>query len=523
LKFVLDSPDSVLSDVAAIALTSAPCRLEIGDSTWEKINSSHHQLLGLIEKRLPIYGVTTGFGDSCHRSIQFEQLEQLQSNLISYLICGSGPYFSREVCRAVLVCRVKSLMRGFSGVSPQLIERLVLLIEKDWTPAIPKEGSLGASGDLVPLAYIAQCLQGRGEVYSNGRVVPTEEVYAEAGIQPYVLKAKEGLAIVNGTSVMAGLSLMNLRHVRALSQLAQTGTGWMVLALRGRHEAFGPLVNAKAKQFPGQAQAARNIAKILSDEDYTGAALSPIGAGGVELQQLVQDKYSVRCAPQILGPILESLELGERWVELEINGVSDNPLIAPEGDWANGGNFYGGYLSHAMDYLKICVAHLADMVDRQFAVLIDEKSNRGLPPNLADWPNLPVEERFLHHGLKALHQSASAITSEILAKSMPNGVFSRSTESHNQDKVSLGLSAGVQCEEMIEKMYTLTALYFVGLTQGLDLREVKLKGASSTALYESIRNIVPRVERDQPLDRKVRELAEYFKSFAMKGNLYDHQ
>ena len=184
----------------------------------------------------------------------------------------------------------------------------------------------------------------------------------------------------------------------------------------------------------------------------------------------IQDRYSLRCAPQILGPVVDTFRLVGQWLECEINSTSDNPLVDTEGAFAMGGNFYGGYLSQGMDYLKISLGHVADFADRQLMMLIDEKSNRGLPPNLANWPGLPEEERYLHHGLKGLHQSVGAITSEIMARTMPNGVFSRSSESHNQDKVSLGMSAATACSDILESLFTVQALYLICLAQALDLR-----------------------------------------------------
>jgi histidine ammonia-lyase len=207
-----------------------------------------------------------------------------------------------------------------------------------------------------------------------------------------------------------------------------------------------------------------------------------------------------------MGPIFETLDLAQRWFETEVNSASDNPLIDDEGGLHMGGNFYGGHLSHGMDYLKICVSHMADLIDRQLMTLMDDKSNRGLPPNLVNWPGIKPEDRFLHHGLKGLHQAVSAITSEILARTMPNGVFSRSSESHNQDKVSLGMSAAVQCSQMVAPLQTITAMYLTCLCQALDLRGLKLKGSRSRELYALVRSHIAFVTHDQALGERVREL-----------------
>lgn len=488
--------------------------LEISKSAQEKISKGYFRLLSVLEKRLPVYGVTTGFGDSCHRVIEPQQSEELQKNLISYLLCGTGKAIPKKAAKAAFLIRLKSLSRGYSGVSLELIERMRLYLERDWIPVIPREGSLGASGDLIPLAYIAQALQGEGYIYGDQGPLAMQTVLSEVGLSPYTLKAKEGLALVNGTSTMAGMAFYNLKQSEFLLELSTICTSWLCLALKGRTEAFGELVNEKANIHSGQAEMARQIRLHLETENYRPTKYEEIKIQEQQTAEFIQDRYSLRCAPQILGPISETIEKAREWVEDEINGVADNPLFGDDGSLEMGGNFYGGYLSHGMDYLKISLAHMADLYDRQLTLLMDEKSNRGLSPNLANWQNLPENEKFLHHGLKGLHQAVSAVTSEIMAKAIPNGIFSRSTESHNQDKVSLGMSAATQCHDMIESLYTIQAMHLVCLAQGLDLRGVKLQGQKNLYYYNLIRNHVPFVARDQSLGTGIAKLAQTLKDLA---------
>jgi len=248
----------------------------------------------------------------------------------------------------------------------------------------------------------------------------------------------------------------------------------------------------------------------LDNEEYKTKCFSNIKTKDGYTSDLVQDPYSMRCTPQILGPIYETIELFGVWLEQEINGVSDNPLIDCDGNISNGGNFYGGYISHGMDYLKICLGHIADQMDRQLTLLISDKTNRGLTPNLTNWPN-DSEQLHLHHGLKGLHQLGSAITSEIIAKTMPNGLFSRSSESHNQDKVSLGMSAACQCSEVINKVYTLFSAYLICLSQAVDLRKIEYKGNSSKDMYAKIRSCVGFMEKDTRLDGALQKLSAELK------------
>lgn len=490
----------------------------IAPETIEKVQRSHQSMMGILEKGVAVYGVTTGFGDSSHRLIPPHQTEVLQSNLVSYLLCGTGPLLPKEASRATLLIRLKSLSRGLSGVSPELIARMQLFLDRDWIPVVPREGSLGASGDLIPLAYLAQCLKGEGKIHCGDEIKNTRDVLKESGIAPYVFKAKEGLALVNGTSSMAGLAVVNLRNARMLSELSCVATSWVCLALNGRTESFEPLINEIAKSHSGQSLAAKQIRKLLTEESYATPPNQVVGNSQSQIEFQVQERYSLRCAPQIMGPVFDTLSMIESWLQTEINSVSDNPLFDGEGRFATGGNFYGGYLSHGMDYLKICLANVADMIDRQLMLVIDDKTNRGLPPNLAAWNKIPVDERFLHHGLKGLHQAVNAITSEIMARTTPNSIFSRSSESHNQDKVSLGMSAAVSCSEMIEPLYTTMTMHLICLAQALDLRGIKLQGETSRKYYDAIRSTVPFNDHDQSFSENIQNAKEKLQSFA-RGSL----
>ena len=491
--------------------------IKLDDELINKTTNSRRNFEKLIENNVPIYGVTTGFGESCFRAIDKENSELLQKNLVDYLSCGTGKELTPEVSRAIFLLRLISLSKGYSGVSIELINRMVTYLENDWLPIIPCEGSLGASGDLIPLAYLAQIIQGNGKVYANDQVQNISILLNEKNLKPYKLKSKEGLALVNGTSAMAGLALTNLSHISYLYETSVLCTAWLCLVLKGRTEAYDVLVNQKAKDSLGQAKTATMVKKLIDEEEYKSKNLSTIQTKDNYTCDFIQDPYSMRCTPQILGPVYDTIELFGSWLGHEINGVSDNPLIDENGNLANGGNFYGGYISHGMDYLKICLAHIADQMDRQLTLLISDKTNRGLTPNLINWPD-NNSERHLHHGLKGLHQLGSAITSEIIAKSMPNGVFSRSSESHNQDKVSLGMSAACQCTEVIDKVYNLFSAYLICLAQAVDLREIKFKGRTSKEMYSKIRSCTGFVDKDTRLDGALQKLSTELKQLAKIRN-----
>ncbi len=498
-----------LADLGQALYQSSP-NIKLSLPSREKIDSNHQKLKNAIANNETIYGVTTGFGDSSRRIISGDQASQLQSNLITYLSCGVGDLLPLPVCRAVTLFRLQSLSRGVSAVSFDLLKRMQWMVEEDIVPQIPSQGSLGASGDLVPLAYLALAVQGKGQVWHQGKSQAMEDVCKQYDQPPYELKPKEGLALVNGTSVMAAYSYHNLKVIRFLLETTMKTTALCVLGINGRKEAFNPLINNFAKQFFGQSLAAQRIWSYLENESYQSPQIAKVHQQE-ERDHTIQDKYSIRCAPQILGPIFDTLQLCEEWTEKEASGVSDNPIIQEGEEFSMGGNFYGGYISHGMDYLKISMAHMADMIDRQFMCLIDEAVNRGLPPNLADWEKIPEDERYLNHGLKGLNQAMSAITSEVMAQSTPGGLFSRSSESHNQDKVSLGLSACIQAEKIFNNMFNLLAIHLVGCAQAIDLRKTQLKDPELIQLYEMVRSHSPMVHRDRRLDKDIHDIASHLK------------
>lgn len=512
-------PLSRLADFVFRPANQSTARITVSEKLSAKIARSHQFLNQLIEKGVPIYGVTTGFGDSSHRYVQGQHGEELQVNLIRYLSCGLGRTVPLEATRAMVLIRLNSLSQGLSGVSPALIEHLSRLLKHDILPVVPCEGSLGASGDLVPLAYLGQVVQGYGQVFFRGGVTTAEQAYQQAGLKPYVLKPKEGLAIVNGTSTMAGMTLYNLRLTQFLIELSETATSWQCLVLNGRTEAFGKLVNEVAKTNPGQALSASRILAMISAEGHAPVRGQDVGVRENFTADHIQDPYSLRCVPQILGPIRDALVNSLKYLEHEVNGVTDNPLISDDGHLELGGNFYGGYLCQAMDLTKINLAHLVDLADRQVLMLVSDKFNRGLPSNLIDTRSLTPDQYHLHHGLKGVHQTVGALTSEIIQRSIPSGIFSRSSESHNQDKVSLGMSAAMSCLEMLNGAYKIMAMQLMCLAQAVDLRGIKLKGSESRAVYDAVRGHSAFVDRDRGLGSEIESLAQGLKESALRGRI----
>jgi histidine ammonia-lyase len=463
----------------------------------EKINKGVELLEEMLDRDGYIYGVTTGYGDSVTRRVPLEFVNDLPLNLTRFHGCGLGDILSPSQTRAVLAVRLASLCRGVSGVSIDLLEMLVTLLNLDILPIIPSEGSVGASGDLTPLSYVAAVIVGERDVFYRGIRRPTAEVFKELGITPYTLRPKEGLALMNGTSVMTALATEVYCRAEYLVSLSSRLTAMTSLALRGNPEHFDPFIFS-SKAHPGSISVAASICRDLEN--------SPKNA------ERLQDRYSTRCAPHVIGVLADILPTFKTMIEIEINSANDNPLVDGEAKRIlHGGNFYGGHIAFAMDSVKNLVANIADLMDRQMATLVDPKFNNGLPPNLS---GVEGPRASINHGLKAVQIGASAWTAEALKGTMPASVFSRSTESHNQDKVSMGTIASRDALRILQLTEQVAAAQLLAAVQGLRLRE--RQGVLTSDNYsqdmriflKDLETSVPFLMDDQPLENCLRHLVE---------------
>jgi phenylalanine ammonia-lyase len=462
----------------------------------------------LVDEAIPIYGVTTGFGDSAHRQISPAKARALQKSLVRMLGCGTGPLAPKDEVRATLLVRANCLARSHSGVRPLLIERLLDLLNHGIVPAIPELGSVGASGDLVPLSYVAAVLQGERDVVIDGTRRSARSALTAAGLEPVELEPKEGLALVNGTSFMTGIAALAARDARVIADAADLCTAMAVEALGGLEEPFSAFVH-EAKPHPGQMRSAENIRGHLEGSalvrrfDGLVKDAGPMEDKGYrELHRRVQDRYSVRCAPQFIGALRDTLEWTERWLTVEMNSSNDNPLFdEASGRAVNGGNFSGGHVGMAMDALRTAVASVADLMDRQLAQVVDEKFS-GLPANLS--PHVPAghDDEGLRHGFKGMQIAASALTAEALSLCMPVTAFSRSTESNNQDKVSMATIAARRTRDAIRLTERVMAIHLLALCQAADLRGRDLLGRTRSA-YDRVRSVSPPLESDRELDKDI--------------------
>ncbi len=484
-----------IEDVAAIA-QGAKATLNNSVEFTAKIDRGVAFLERLLKEEGVIYGVTTGYGDSCTVAIPPQLVEELPLHLTRFHGCGLGKILTHEQARAVLATRLCSLSQGVSGVSHDLLNQIVTLINHDISPRIPEEGSVGASGDLTPLSYLAAALVGEREVIYQGEERATAEVYAELGIQPIKLRPKEGLALMNGTSVMTALACLAYKRAEYLAQLSTKITAMVSVAMHGNDFHFDEALFA-VKPHPGQQQ----IAAWLRDD--LKADKPPRNS------DRLQDRYSLRCAPHVIGVVQDSLPWLRQMIENELNSANDNPIIDGDNERVlHGGHFYGGHIAMAMDTLKTGIANLADLLDRQMAQLMDYKFNNGLPFNLS---GAEGERKPINHGFKAVQIGISAWTAEALKHTMPASVFSRSTECHNQDKVSMGTIAARDCLRVLELTEQVAAASLLAATQGIEIRRrrgeldenhmsVRLK-----AICSSVLNEFEFVTEDRPLEKDLRQ------------------
>ncbi|EOX9601412.1 histidine ammonia-lyase [Acinetobacter baumannii] len=492
---VLTVGEQPLSIEDVVSVARGECQVALPEtSEWRELIQKGADFLDqLLEEEGGIYGVTTGYGDSCLVEVPLHQVNELPLHLSRFHGCGLGENLDVITARAVVVTRLCSLARGYSGVSIALLERLVWLLNENVIPVIPSEGSVGASGDLTPLSYIAGTLVGERDVYIDGQIVPVAQVYAEKNMLPLTLRPKEGLALMNGTAVMTAIACLNYKKAEQIALASTLITALNVLALEGNPSHFDEVLFAQ-KPHPGQQHIAKQLRDWLNSEVQT-AHQSP----------RLQDRYSLRCAPHIIGVFEDSKVWLRQFIENELNSSNDNPLIDPVGMRVlHGGHFYGGHIAQAMDSLKIMIANIADLMDRQIAQLVDHKMNHGLPRNLT---GATAERLPLNHGFKAVQIGVSAWTAEALKNTLAASIFSRSTECHNQDKVSMGTIAARDASRVITLTQQVIAALCCASVQAIHLKGLttQLSPTLQTFMQWTLQSFAF-VEEDRPLQTELQQI-----------------
>lgn len=474
-----------IEDVVAAATDTATVALDDSPDFRSAIAASREAVERRLREAGAIYGVTTGVGASVTNDIPPDLRAAMPHHLYRFHGCGTGALLDEPTAAAVVFVRLVSLARGYSGVRYELLERLAHLLQSRLLPRIPSEGSVGASGDLTPLAYLAAALAGEGEVTLRGEAMTAAAAHLRSGLSPLQLQPKESLALMNGTAVMTALACLAHARAQRLARLSAAVTAIMVDVTHGNPEHFDDRVLG-AKPHPGQRLCG---AWIRDDLARDGGRAAPPAR--------LQDRYSLRCAPHVIGALCDTIEFARGVLQVELNGVDDNPIVTADGTILHGGNFYGGHVCMVADALKSQIAGVADLLDRQLLLACVPETSDGLPANLV------ATDQIVHHGFKAMQISASALTAEALKLTMPAGAFSRSTESHNQDKVSMGTIAARDCLRVLELTETVAAIGLLAALQAVDLRGVERCGKRARALHAAVRAVVPMVREDRRQDRDI--------------------
>ncbi|ATD05731.1 aromatic amino acid ammonia-lyase [Pseudoalteromonas piscicida] len=477
-----------------------------------RIEQNRQYLDNKLANQEDIYGVTTGFGNSASNRISTSLSEELQQNLIAYHGCGVGDYLSESDCAATLLIRMNCNAKGFSGVSWELLAQMETFLNNRIIPAIPSMGSVGASGDLTPLSYVGAALGGKRKVYYQGQLRDTAEVLEELNIAPYKLKPKEGLAIMNGTSVMSAIATNALKDIRRGIDLSCKLIALYVELIEGRASPFHKRVH-ELKPHRGQQICAEKILERLTNVDQRlgrrNRTDDNIEFGKQETFRL-QDSYSIRCSPQVLGPLIDAEMWASQILTTEINSVNDNPLFDDENDLIlNAGHFYGGHVAAVCDTLKPLVANMGALLERELGILVDDRLNGGISNNLVAREDLG-DKAWVHHGFKAMQITSSSLVAEALKNAGPMSVFSRTTEALNQDIVSMGTIAARDLRRIADLIKPVIAIQAMAIRQafyvdGKDAKAEKLNALSREFFDEISSNFQPVIE-DRPMDVEINNM-----------------
>ena len=475
-----------IHQVAAGSLDAA-----IAPAARQGILASQAVVERIVTSNETAYGINTGFGKLSDVRISTGDLQQLQRNLVRSHACGLGEPLEEAEVRAMLLLRANVLAKGLSGVRYQLIELLVALLKARVHPVIPARGSVGASGDLAPLAHLALVLIGEGEAFFQGVRMPAGQALEKAGLTPLVLEAKEGLALLNGTQAMSavgGLAVLRAVRVNRLFDLA----GAMALeALRGTPVAFDERIH-QARPHPGQIQAAEHLRTLLRDSEIRESHLHD--------DPRVQDAYCLRCMPQVHGAARGALQHVREVIEIETGSATDNPLIFGD-QILSGGNFHGAPLALALDYAAIAVTDLMSISERRIDRLINPDVNEGLPPFLS-------ERAGLSSGLMIAHVTAAALLNEAKVLAHPASVDSVPTSGGKEDHVSMGMTAALKLKQIVDNAEKVLAIELMTAAQGLEYRHPLKAATEIERAHQFVRTLVPRLEEDRVIAGDIERLAK---------------
>ncbi|ABG03548.1 histidine ammonia-lyase [Rubrobacter xylanophilus DSM 9941] len=471
-----------------IAVARRGARVGVSPAARERVRRFRAHVERASGSEEAVYGVTTGFGALATVRIPAGERRELQHAILRSHAAGMGPFVEPEVVRAMMLIRAKTLAMGHSGVRPELLDALVALLNSGVVPAVPEHGSLGASGDLAPLAHAALCLTGEGWALEGGEAVPAREALARAGLEPVRLEAKEGLALVNGTDGMLAVLVLALEDLGLLLKTADVTAAMSIEALLGTDRVYREELHA-LRPHPGQLASARNIHRLLQD--------SPIVASHRESPHLVQDAYSLRCTPQVCGAARDTLAFAEEVARRELASTTDNPLVLEDGSVESCGHFHGEPLAFALDFLAVAAAEVGAIAERRTDRMLDPARSQGLPPFL-------VPRAGTNSGFMVAQYTAASLAEENRRLAVPASTGSLPTSAMQEDHVSMGWSAGLKLRRVLRNLARILAVEAVCAAQALDLRSPLEPAPATGAVRERIRREVPFVERDRFLAAHLR-------------------
>ncbi len=497
----LDGESLTLEQVAAIAgATPGEATVVLSPGAVGRVRRAQQAIIELIARGEIVYGITTGFGAFKDRIIEPDQVEQLQRNIVMSHAVGVGEPFDRPTVRALMLIRANTLAKGHSGIRLETLNLLLDMLNRGVHPVIPSQGSLGASGDLAPLAHMALVLIGEGEAEFEGQVWPGAEALRRAGLMPTVLAAKEGLALTNGTAVMSALGALVVNRAEQLSCIADAAGCLSLEALHGTSLAFDERIQA-VRPHPRQVDCARHLRQLLDGSDFTRHH-DPYN---------VQDAYTLRCIPQVHGAVRDAIAYARWVIEIELNAATDNPLLFFEGNEVvvlSGGNFHGEPVAIAMDYLAMALTELGNISERRITRLTDEASNAHVLPAFL------IKHGGLNSGFMLVQYTAAALTSENKVLAHPASVDTIPTSANMEDHVSMGCTAARQVCQILDNLERILALELMAAAQGVGFRHEELGpsaqlGRGTRVAYELVRQHVPFLENDAimyPYIEAVRQL-----------------
>ncbi len=493
MKIIIDGDNLSLDEVVAVARHGG--HVSLSPEAAKKVGEARAVVETLVREGNPIYAVNTGVGELNNITISPKEMERLQQNIIMSHAVGVGRPLPEDATRAAMLLRANTWAKGYSGVRLEVVQKLIEMLNKRVHPVVPEKGSVGASGDLAPLAHMALVVIGEGEAIFQGQRLSGKEAMQKAGIEPIgSLRAKEGISFINGTQVMTAIGALTLWDARKLSTLADVAAAMSMEALQATDTIVNEAIH-RLRPHPGQLRSAENIRTLSKHSEIIASH---------KTCPRIQDPYSLRCLPQVHGASRDAIAHARGVIEIELNSATDNPLIfSAENEVLTGGNFHGQPVALAMDFLSIALAELANISERRISRLLDPH-NSGLPAFLTDHGGL-------NSGFMLVQYTAASLVSENKVLAHPASVDSIPTSANQEDHVSMGTIAARQATEILGNTQIVIAIELLCAAQGLDYRRPLNPGAGSKQAYDLIRAVIPKLHSDRILYPDINKLVELIK------------